>query len=142
MNNWSQDIRGEQFGKHKLDWQFSLFKQFKGQQNPTKMKFKMMKKKSILHTQIVSTYLHQFPYNYIIQAVRKPFSFKLSIVSLKLTSKGMKLIPKLLALSWETLCNGRKGLSSSSLPKVQKQKMLLFFQFFDVSEQLAWEKKS
>jgi hypothetical protein len=68
-------------------------------------------------TQIVCTYLHHLPFNNIIQTVRKPFSLKLSTVSLRLTSNGMKLIPKLLALSWDTLYSGTKGLSSSHLPK-------------------------
>ena len=48
-----------------------------------------------------------------------PFSLKLSTVSLTLASKGVKLIPKLLALSWDILYNGCKGLSSSLLPKMK-----------------------
>ena len=48
-----------------------------------------------------------------------PFSFKLSTVSLKLTSTEMKLIPKLWALSLDILYTGCKGLSFSHLPKMK-----------------------
>ncbi|PON74290.1 hypothetical protein PanWU01x14_051220, partial [Parasponia andersonii] len=43
----------------------------------------------------------------------KPFSLRLSRVSLRLTSKGIKLIPKLFAFSLDTRYFGWRGLSSS-----------------------------
>ena len=58
------------------------------------------------------------------QGLKNSFSFKLSTVSLRLTSKGMNSMPKLFAFSLDTWKVGTKGLSSAHLPWLFKTQIV------------------
>ena len=63
-----------------------------------------------------------FPWRFLVHILRNPFSLKLSMVSIRLTSTGVKSMPKVFALSVDTLQLGGKGSSGYLLQmrKVQK----------------------
>ena len=85
---------------------------------------------------LIYNYFPELLINMKNQTLKNFFSLKLSTVSFRLTSTGVKLSPKLFALSLDTWYVGTKGLSSSDLQWIKHSSILLEFYHSDSSHML------